>query len=96
MRRLPDPLSSLRPSLGDFSKKENDMRMIYHRVVRTSLLWVMLLGAMTAMSAASAVVLAANQPVPLAACNGTCTSGADCGALNCGCSDFGGVCILKK
>ncbi len=58
------------------------------KAVRPSVLGVVLLGAMGAMTATSGIVLATSGPSPLAACGGSCYLASECsgGALACQCT----------
>lgn len=55
------------------------MRTLYSKVVRVGLLWMVLLGAMAALTGTSAaVVLAENRAIPAFVCTGTCNQDKPC------------------
>jgi hypothetical protein len=67
------------------------MRKVFGGAVKTSLLWIVLIGAMTALAGTSVAVLANDQVNPPAVCSGPCIDGACRFPLACFC-DIGNVC----
>lgn len=71
------------------------MRKLYARMFGTTVVWTVLLAAMTAMAGASASVLAANEFHPLLGCSGACQVDAQCRGQDSTCSCSGGTCVSK-
>ncbi|HEV2288099.1 MAG TPA: hypothetical protein VGR81_04015 [Candidatus Acidoferrales bacterium] len=70
------------------------MQITYRKLLRVTVFWVVLLGAMAAIAGRSAVVLASSGSTPLIVCSGFCNDQTDCTNPGCYCESQqdGGTC----